>query len=62
MNKGRLLGGLVCLAAAVLLLVLVYTLPEGKVLFVMDGSNRPMIPVLGLAVLGLAQLATSGRR
>jgi hypothetical protein len=62
MNKGRLFGGLVCLAAAALLLVLASTLPEGKVMFLIDGSNRPMIPVLGLAVVGLAQLATSARR
>jgi hypothetical protein len=61
MNKGRLLGGLVCLAAAALLAVLMVTLPEGKVVFMVGGQNLPIIPVSVLGVLGVALTVTSVR-
>ena len=51
MNRGRLAGGIVCLAFAALLGVLSATRPD-NVMFMMDGENRPWVPVVGLAVVG----------
>jgi hypothetical protein len=51
MNRGRLIGGIVCLALAALLGVLSATRPE-NVSFMMDGENRPWVPVVALAVIG----------
>jgi Ca2+/Na+ antiporter len=59
MSKSRLIGGIVCLAAALLLAVLVVALPEGKVTFMMDGTNMPFVPVLVLGILGVWLLATA---
>ena len=62
MNKGRLVGAILCLALAGLLLVLSYVLPEGKVLFMMGDQNLPMIPVIVLAGLGVWLASTVWRR
>jgi hypothetical protein len=62
MNAGRLIGGLICLAAAVLLGVLMVTLPEGKVVFMVGDRNLPIIPVTVLAILGLGLVVTAWRR
>jgi uncharacterized membrane protein YccC len=62
MNVGRLIGGLICLAAAVLLGVLMVTLPEGKVVFMVGDRNLPIIPVTVLAILGLGLVVTAWRR
>jgi len=62
MNKGRLVGGIVCLAAAALLAVLIFARPEGTVVFMMDGSNVPWIPVIVLAGLGVGLIGTAPRR
>jgi uncharacterized membrane protein YccC len=62
MNVARLIGGLVCLAAAVLLAVLMFTLPEGKVVFMVGDRNLPIIPVTVLAILGLGLVVTAWRR
>lgn len=59
MSKSRLIGGVICLAAALLLAVLVVALPEGKVTFMMDGTNMPFVPVLVLGILGVWLLATA---
>jgi hypothetical protein len=61
MRIGRLIGGIICLLAAVLLAILIFALPEGKVVFIMDEANMPWVPVIALAALGLGQLATSVR-
>ena len=53
MNKGRLVGGFVCLALAALLAVLSFVLPAGKVVFMVGDSNVPMVPVTILAGVGL---------
>ena len=62
MNKGQLIGGLVCLAASVLLAVLWATLPEGKVVFMVGGRNLPIIPVSILGVLGVWLVVSAIRR
>jgi hypothetical protein len=62
MNKGRLLGGLICLVLGLLLGVLALTLPEGKVVFMMGDRNLPIVPVIGLVGLGVALLAAAPRR
>jgi hypothetical protein len=59
MNKGRLVGGIVCLALAALLLVLSIRLPADKLMFMAGGINVPMIV---LALVGLALLVTSWKR
>jgi hypothetical protein len=61
-HVGRLLGGFVCLAAALLLAVLAVVLPAGKVTFMMGGTNMPYVPVVGLALLGLWQLLAAWGR
>lgn len=62
MNKGRLIGGIVCLAVAALLAVLIFALPEGKVVFMVGDSNLPWIPVIVLAGVGAALIGTAPRR
>ena len=52
MNRSRMIGGSICLAVAVLLAVLTFTLPEGTITFMVDGTNRPMVPVIVMAALG----------
>jgi hypothetical protein len=58
MNIKRLSGGIICLALAALLAVL----PADKVVFMVDGTNAPIVPTVVLAALGLALLITSVRR
>ena len=62
MNKGRLIGGIICLAVAALLGVLMFTLPEGKVVFMMNGKNAPMVPVIVLAGVGAGLVGTAWQR
>ncbi len=62
MNKGQLIGGVVCLAVAALLAVLMVTLPEGKVVFMIGGRNLPIVPASILGVLGLWLVVTAVRR
>jgi hypothetical protein len=62
MRVGRLVGGIVCLLAAALLAVLIFTLPEGKVVFMMGDSNMPWIPTIVLAGVGAGLLGTARRR
>jgi hypothetical protein len=62
MNKGKVIGGIVCLAVAALLAVLNLRLPEGNMVFMVGDTNAPWIPVAVLAVVGVALLATAGQR
>jgi hypothetical protein len=52
-NKGRLIGGTICLAAALLIAVLFVALPEGRVTFTINGTNMPFVPVVVLGILGV---------
>ena len=62
MNKGRFVGGIICLALAGLLGVAMFALPEGKVVFMLGDYNVPWVPVIVLAGIGVALLSTSWRR
>jgi len=53
MKKGHLIGGAICLAAALLIVVLYVTLPEGSVTFMVEGENVPYLPAIGLGILGV---------
>jgi hypothetical protein len=60
MNKGRLVGGIICLALAVLLGALNLTLPAEDLMFQIGDENMPWVPVAALAVVGIVLLATAG--
>jgi hypothetical protein len=45
-----------------LLAVLSAVLPEGKVVFMVNGANMPIVPIAGLLMLGVLLLASSVRR
>jgi hypothetical protein len=57
-NRGRLIGGIICLAIAILLAVLNLTLDADRVMFQLGDQNRPWVPVIILAVIGIVLLAT----
>jgi hypothetical protein len=58
-NTGRLIGGIVCLAVAVLLAVLAFTSPESSMIFMVGDTNVPMAPAIILAAVGLALLISA---
>lgn len=62
MNKGRLIGGIICLAIAVLLAVLNFRLPENRMMFMVGDANVPLLPAMILGVVGLALLVTARER
>jgi LPXTG-motif cell wall-anchored protein len=62
MKIGRLIGGFFCVAAGVLLLILDAVLEEGKVVFMIGDTNAPIVPAIGLILVGLALLISSIRR
>ena len=57
MNRGSFIGGIICLSLAALLAILNARLPEGEVMFMINGVNSPVVPIIILAVVGLALLA-----
>jgi len=44
---------------AVLLAVLTFALPEGTITFMVEGTNRPIVPVIAMAALGSLLLGTA---
>jgi hypothetical protein len=62
MNKGKLIGGVICLALAALLAVASLALPSDEVVFMVGDTNAPYVPVIILAVVGLALLFGSRKR
>ncbi len=60
MKKSNLIGGLICLAIAVLLVVLNLTLPEDNMMFQLGEQNMPWVPPVVLGVVGIILLATAG--
>ncbi len=62
MKKGNLIGGIICLAAALLIAVLVVAAPPNvTVSFMVEGTNMPYIPAIGLGILGVWLLVTARR-
>ena len=59
MNKAKLIWGIICLAVAGLLLVLIAVLPDGKITFMVDGTDMPYIPPIVLGIIGIALIATA---
>ena len=62
MNRGRFIGGIICFALAVLIAVLIFALPEGKVVFMMGEDNVPWVPAIALAGIGAALITSSWRQ
>jgi hypothetical protein len=58
-DKGRLIGGIICLAVAALLAVLNVRLPADKLLFSFMGENMPWVPVIILGLAGLVLMVTA---
>jgi hypothetical protein len=58
-DKGRLIGGIICLALAALLGILNVTLPADKLMFSAGGENMPWVPVVILGIVGLVLLVTA---
>jgi hypothetical protein len=59
-NKGRLIGGIICLALAALLGVANVALPADKVMFTVGEQNMPWVPPAILGIVGIGLLATAG--
>jgi hypothetical protein len=60
-NKGRLAGGIICLALAALLGVLNIVLPADRLMFTVGDENMPWVPAVILGIVGIVLLATAGR-
>lgn len=61
MNKGRLIGGIICLLIAAFLTVANLRLPESDLMFTVGDQNMPWVPPIILGIVGVALLATSLR-
>jgi hypothetical protein len=61
MNKGRMVGGIICLAIAGLLGVLYFTLPEENMMFMLGDEYLPWVPAVVLAIVGIVLVATAYR-
>ncbi|MBM4459578.1 MAG: hypothetical protein FJ011_17765 [Chloroflexi bacterium] len=58
MNKGTLIGGIACLALAALLGVLALLMPD-KIMYYVEGVNRPWVPPAVFGVVGVVLLAVA---
>jgi len=59
-KKGHLIGGSICLAAALLVAVLAVAAPPNvTVSFMVEGTNMPWVPVVALGILGVWLLVTA---
>lgn len=59
MNTTRLVWGIVCLALAGLLGVLIFALPPDSLQFTLGDTNVPWLPAVVLGVVGIVLLATA---
>jgi hypothetical protein len=60
MKKGHLIGGSICLAAALLIAALAVAAPPNvTVSFMVEGTNMPWVPVVALGILGVWLLVTA---
>jgi len=62
MEKSKLIGGILCLAAAVLLTGLNLSRPADEIMFMVGDINMPWVPPVVLGMAGIILLATAGRR
>lgn len=62
MDKSKLIGGIICLAIAVLLVVVNLRLPPENVMFQIGSVNMPWVPPIVLAIVGIALLATARKQ
>ena len=60
MNKGRLVGGIICLALAALLGVLNVVLPADELMFPVGDMDIPWAPAVILGIVGIVLLVTAG--
>ena len=58
-NKGRVIGGIICLALALLIAVLTFTLPEDRMMFMIGDDNVPIVPAIVLGIIGVVLLANA---
>ncbi len=61
MNKSRFIGGMICLAIAVLLTILNLRLPPEDVMFMVGSVNMPWVPPVVLAIVGIVLVSTAIR-
>ena len=50
------------MAVAALLVALYFILPEGQVMFMVEGENMPFVPSIVMGVIGIIMLATAGKK
>lgn len=62
MKKGKMIWGIICVALAILLAVLINVLPAGQITFMVEGNDMPYIPPIVLGILGIALLSSAGSR
>jgi hypothetical protein len=60
-DKSQLIGGIICLALAVLLTVLNLTLPADQLMFRIGDVNMPYLPPVILGIVGIVLLTTLKR-
>ena len=60
MNKGRLVGGIVCLALAVVLGVVYFVVPADSPVFYAGEQDLRWVPAVILGIVGIVLLATAG--
>lgn len=62
MNTSKLIWGIICLVIAGGLAVLILAdLPSVDIMFMIQGTNMPWIPVIVLVIVGVALLATANQ-
>ncbi|MGW8224384.1 MAG: hypothetical protein ACWGOY_01545 [Anaerolineales bacterium] len=59
MNRGQLIGGIICLALAILLAILNSTLPEEDLMLMIGGQNMPWVGPLILGGVGAILLLSA---
>jgi len=52
MNKGKLIGGGICLGIAVQMAILNFTLPPEKLMFMVGDQNMPIVSPIILGIAG----------
>lgn len=58
-NKGKLIGGSICLALGILLTILTFALEEDQMMFTVGDKNAPIVPAIALIVVGAVLLSTA---